>query len=135
MWHVSNGAFTKFMFQSYGQENEQPTLGDITPVASHPQQKTRISDDVGTTSRDESHSRTLDQGMEEEGMEEMLDAFYELDPMVQQEGEVDEHQGVDAYREGKSKPIWLDAEEWEMIRHEYTDTREKLSQQREAARV
>ena len=29
-------------------------------------------------------------------MEEMLDAFYELDPMVQQEGGVGEHQGVDA---------------------------------------
>ena len=26
----------------------------------------------------------------------MLDAFYELDPMVQQEGGVGEHQGVDA---------------------------------------
>ena len=41
----------------------------------------------------------------------------------------------DAYREGKPKPIWLDAEEWEMIRQEYTDTPEKFSQQREAARV
>ena len=69
-------------FQSYGQENEQPTLDDITPVASRPQQRTRISDDVGTTSRDESHSRTLDQELEEEGMEETLDALYELDPMV-----------------------------------------------------
>ena len=77
-------------FQSYGSQNEQPTLDDITPVATRPQQRTRISDNVGTTSRDESHS-----GMEEEGMEEMLDAFYELDPMVQQEGGVGEHQGVD----------------------------------------
>ena len=69
-------------FHSCGLENEQPTLNDI---------RTRISDDINITSRDESHSRTLDQEMEE-----MLDAFYELDPMVQQEGKVDEHQGVDA---------------------------------------
>eukprot|EP00250_Pteridium_aquilinum_P033171 c5276_g1_i1 orf=243-569(+) len=41
----------------------------------------------------------------------------------------------DAYREGKPKPIWLDAEEWEMIRQECTDTSEKFSQQRETARV
>ena len=83
-------------FQSYSQENEQPTLDEIMPVASRPQQRTRISDDVGTTSRDESHSRTLDQGMEEEGMEEMVDTFYKLDPIVQEEGIVDEHLGVDA---------------------------------------
>ena len=41
----------------------------------------------------------------------------------------------DAYREGKAKPIWLDAEEWEMIKHEYTDMLENFNQQREATRI
>lgn len=85
-------------FQSYGQQtNEQLSmLDEITPhVGRRPRDRLRSSEDVNINSRtDCSNSGGIDQEMEEEGMEEMLDAFYETDRTTnvqqQEEDEADE---------------------------------------------
>ena len=41
----------------------------------------------------------------------------------------------DAVRDGKPKPIWLDAEEWRLAVQEYGDDPNKYQQQKEAAQA
>ena len=96
MEHLEN-----LRFQSYSQSNEHPLIQDIAPTTSRLQQRRRLSEEIPI---DDSHILEAE-AMEEEAMDEMMDAFYQLDEDITHfDSNVDKQEASSNAREEQIEP-------------------------------